>query len=69
MHSEIKIIKFDKTSLDALNDLTAAIKISNQVTQNFVDDFLAALRLENVQEMEGGEFEDVGDDLKPPNGL
>lgn len=69
MASEMKVVKFSDESLSALKDLTAAIKISNQVNQSFIDEFLAALKLENVSLMEGGEFEEVEPTPKEPNEL
>lgn len=69
MPNEVKIVRFDAESLKALKELTATIRISNQVTQSFIDDFLGALRLENVSLLEGGEYEDAGEIEKPPNGL
>lgn len=64
MPNEVKIVRFDDASLNALKDLTATIKVSNQVTSNFMDEFLAALKLENVLLMEGGEFENAEENKK-----
>lgn len=68
MASEIKIIKWDRESLIAMQDLAAAIKVSNHVNTTLINHFLDVSKTEFVKEMEGGEYAE-DDELqyqKPP---